>query len=63
MLGGGEFLGILLRLVAERGDVGVAVDGIAVEAQLGIEDLQAALSVTISGLISSISMSFSTKAL
>jgi hypothetical protein len=40
MLGGGEFLGVLLRLVAQRGDVGVAVDGVAVEAELGVEYLE-----------------------
>ncbi|GAB1395635.1 hypothetical protein MASR1M65_04120 [Saprospiraceae bacterium] len=38
-LRGRQFLGVFLGLVAQRGDVGVAVDRVAIEADLGVEQL------------------------
>ena len=42
-LRGGEFLGVFLGLVAQGGDVGLAVHGVAVEAHLGVEAFQLAV--------------------
>ena len=42
-LGRGEFFGVFLGLITQGGDVGVAVDGVAVKAHLGVEQLQGAV--------------------
>jgi hypothetical protein len=42
MLGRGQFLGVLLRLVAQCCDIGMAVDRVAVEAELGVQNLERA---------------------
>ena len=42
-LGGSEFLGVFFRLITQRGDVGMTVNGVSVEADLGVEDFQIAL--------------------
>ena len=43
VLGGLDLLGVLLALVAQRGDVGVAVKRIVVERHFGVEDAQLAV--------------------
>ena len=58
-----DLLGVLFGLVAQRDDVGVAVERVVVEGDLGVEAPAARRRlVTISGLISSIAMSLATKA-
>ena len=63
VLGRLDFLGVLLGLVAQGEDVRMAIERVGVEDDLGVEHFSSPCLETISGLISSMAMSFATKAL